>query len=77
LRRAYVRQPNGKVESVRRRRFLPDHVPEVRAGAVVIVPAGTAASQLAGFTQAVGLLQTLAAVVGSVITTYVLVRNLR
>jgi hypothetical protein len=44
---------------------------------VVIVPAGTAASQLAGFTQAVGLLQTLAAVVGSVITTYVLVRNLR
>jgi protein involved in polysaccharide export with SLBB domain len=77
LRRAYVQQPNGKVQSVRRRRFLPDYVPEVRAGAVVTVPPGGAASQLAGFTQAVGLLQTLAAVIGSVITTYVLVRNLR
>jgi protein involved in polysaccharide export with SLBB domain len=77
LRRVYVRQPNGKVQSVRRRRFLPDYVPEVRAGALVIVPAGSASSQLAGFTQAVSLLQTIATVVGSVITTYVLVRNIR
>lgn len=43
LRRAFVRQPNGKVESVRRRAFLPDHVPQVRAGATVVVPPGGAA----------------------------------
>jgi protein involved in polysaccharide export with SLBB domain len=77
LRRAYVRQPNGKVQSVRRRRFLPDHVPEVRAGAEVIVPAGAPGSQLAGFTQALGLLQTLSGVIAGVITTYFLVRQLR
>ena len=37
--RAYVRQPNGKVESKRRHFFLlPTSVPEVRAGAEVTVP---------------------------------------
>jgi protein involved in polysaccharide export with SLBB domain len=77
LRRVFVQQPNGKVESVRRRRFLPDHVPAVRAGAIVTVPAGSPASQLAGFAQAASILQTVATVVGSIITTYVLVRNLR
>ena len=76
LRRAYVRQPNGKVQSVRRRRLLPDHVPEVRAGAVVTVPAGTAASQLAAANQLLGFIGTIATVVGSIITSYVLVRNL-
>ena len=44
LTRAYVRQPNGKVESVRRRRFLPDYVPAVRAGATVVVPTGGGAA---------------------------------
>ena len=61
--RAFVRQPNGKVQSVRRRRFLPDHVPQVRAGAVVTVPAGTPASQLAFINQIAGVLQTIAAAV--------------
>jgi protein involved in polysaccharide export with SLBB domain len=77
MRRVYVRQPNGKVQSVRRRRFLPDYVPEVRAGATVSVPGGGAASQLAGLTQAVGLLQTVIALIGGIATTYILVRNLR
>ena len=36
--RAYVTQPNGKVESIRRRRFLPDGVPKPRAGGSVYVP---------------------------------------
>ena len=36
--RAYVRQPNGQVEAMKRRRLLPDGVPEPRAGAVVYVP---------------------------------------
>jgi protein involved in polysaccharide export with SLBB domain len=77
LRRAYVRQPNGKVQSVRRRRFLPDYVPEVRAGAVVTVPPGAPGGQLAGFTQALGLIQAVIAVVGGIVTTYVVVRNVR
>jgi protein involved in polysaccharide export with SLBB domain len=77
LRRAYVRQPNGKVQSVRRRRLLPDYVPAVRAGAVVTVPAGGGASQLAAVNQGLTLLGTVATVVGSLITSYVLVRNLR
>jgi protein involved in polysaccharide export with SLBB domain len=77
LRRAYVRQPNGKVQSVRRRRFLPDHVPEVRAGAWSIVPAGAPGSQLAGFTQAVGVLQTLVALITGLATTYLVLRQLR
>jgi len=36
--RAYVRQPSGKVESVKSRRMLPDAMPEPRAGGVVYVP---------------------------------------
>jgi hypothetical protein len=38
--RSYVTQPNGKVESVQRRRFLPDGIPTPRAGSTVVVPAG-------------------------------------
>jgi polysaccharide biosynthesis/export protein len=37
-RRAYVTQPNGKVESVQRRTFAPDGVPEPRPGGRVFVP---------------------------------------
>ena len=36
--RAYVTQPNGKLESVRSRTFLADVVPVPQAGAVVTVP---------------------------------------
>ena len=36
--RAYVTQANGKVESVQRRRLLPDGVPTPRAGSTVTVP---------------------------------------
>ena len=36
--RAYVTQPNGKVQSIARRHFLPDGVPEPRAGSSVFVP---------------------------------------
>ena len=38
LSRAYVTQPNGKVESIQRRRLLPDGVPKPRAGSSVYVP---------------------------------------
>ena len=39
LGRGYVTQPNGKVQSVQRRRFLPDGIPTPRPGSVVVVPA--------------------------------------
>ena len=68
--RAYVRQPNGKFESKRKRFFLlPTSVPEVRAGAEVTVPtrsafdANGAATSIALFAQIAG---TLAAVITAV-----------
>ncbi|MEO8031535.1 MAG: SLBB domain-containing protein, partial [Gemmatimonadota bacterium] len=36
--RAYTTQPSGKVQSVRRKFFLPDYRPKPRAGAKVFVP---------------------------------------
>lgn len=36
--RAYVTQPNGKRETVKRHRFFPDQVPKPFPGAVVVVP---------------------------------------
>ena len=65
LGRAYVTQPNGKLESVKRRRFLPDDVPEVRAGAQVFVPEippgdrANLSQQLALFAQVAGTLAAL------------------
>jgi protein involved in polysaccharide export with SLBB domain len=38
LGRAYVVQPNGRLQSVVRRRFLPDGLPEPRPGAKIVVP---------------------------------------
>jgi protein involved in polysaccharide export with SLBB domain len=38
MKRAYVTQPNGKVESMQVRPILPDGVPEPRPGSVVYVP---------------------------------------
>ncbi|HET9455499.1 MAG TPA: SLBB domain-containing protein, partial [Gemmatimonadaceae bacterium] len=45
LGRAFVLQPNGKVESVVRRRFLPDSEPTPGPGAVVTVPASETLSR--------------------------------
>jgi polysaccharide biosynthesis/export protein len=38
LGRAYVTQPNGKVEAAVKRRFLPDEHPQPRAGSTIYVP---------------------------------------
>ena len=69
--RAYVMQANGKVESVQRRRLLPDGIPTPRAGSTVTVPARSApglgilgaANQttqlLAGLATAIGLILAL------------------
>jgi protein involved in polysaccharide export with SLBB domain len=43
--RAYVVQPNGKVQSVSRRPFVPDGKPTPRAGSMVTVPAKDASDR--------------------------------
>jgi protein involved in polysaccharide export with SLBB domain len=69
--RAYVRQPNGKVESVVRRRFLPDLQPRPRAGAQVVVPEraateiASAAGQIALLAQLGGVLAALLVAIAS------------
>jgi protein involved in polysaccharide export with SLBB domain len=35
---AYVTQPSGKLETVKKHTFVPDHVPKPRPGSVVTVP---------------------------------------
>jgi protein involved in polysaccharide export with SLBB domain len=62
-RRAYVRQPNGKVESVKARRLLPDAVPRPRAGGVVYVPERDPADRTNYIAAAGAVAQVLGAVV--------------
>jgi polysaccharide biosynthesis/export protein len=62
--RAYVIQPSGKLESIQRRRFLPDGVPEPRPGAKVVVPERAqnepdTAARIALFAQVAGTLAAL------------------
>jgi polysaccharide biosynthesis/export protein len=70
LSRAYVVQPSGKLESVQRRRLLPDDVPEPRPGARVVVPERSPDDRrdfgqlLAAFAQVAG---TLTAIVAAVV----------
>jgi protein involved in polysaccharide export with SLBB domain len=45
MKRAYVTQPNGKVESVHRQFLLPDAVPKPGPGGVVVVPEREAGQQ--------------------------------
>ena len=71
LRRAYVRQPNGKVESVRRRRFFYDDVPGVRAGAQVFVP--TRAPGENSFQQTFTVIAQVIGVLATIATTLVVV----
>ena len=69
--RGYVTQPNGKVESVQRRRLLPDGIPTPRPGSTVMVPtrpspglgilgaANQTTQLLAGLATAIGLILAL------------------
>jgi protein involved in polysaccharide export with SLBB domain len=66
LKRAYVKQPNGKVEAVKRRVMLPDGVPEPRAGAVVFVPERDPEDKRDYVAAAGAVAQVLAAIVGIV-----------
>ncbi len=66
LGRAYVTQPNGKVEAAVKRRFLPDGQPKPRPGGVVFVPERdpTERDSLTVFTSLFG---TIATALGSLI----------
>jgi protein involved in polysaccharide export with SLBB domain len=73
-RRIYVRQPNGKVEGVRRRRLAPDRVPEVRAGAEVVVPTRALNEQVTSAAQTIGLFAQIAGTLAAVITAIAIAR---
>jgi protein involved in polysaccharide export with SLBB domain len=68
--RAYVTQPNGKVESVSRHTFAPDILPKPRAGSTVNVPARTSPSRdLAQVVTLIGQIAgTLSALVLAIVT---------
>jgi protein involved in polysaccharide export with SLBB domain len=72
LGRAYVQQPNGKVESVIRRRFLPDNLPTPRAGAQIVVPERTAS--LPAVAQAAGAFAQIATALTALIGVIIALR---
>ena len=68
----YVTQPDGKREGVKRRTILADDVPRPKSGAVVFVPTRTGQEQGGNF---VGVLGTVAQLVGAVVTLIVVARQ--
>jgi polysaccharide biosynthesis/export protein len=64
-RHAYVTQPNGKREGVKRRVVLADDVPKPQAGAVIFVPAKVVQEQPSNV---VGVISTVAQVLTALVT---------
>jgi len=64
-RHAYVTQPNGKREGVKRRVILADDVPKPEAGAVIFVPAKVVQEQPSNV---VGVISTVAQVLTALVT---------
>jgi protein involved in polysaccharide export with SLBB domain len=64
-RRAYVTQPNGKKQGVKRRVVLADDVPKPKAGAVIFVPARVTQDQPSNIA---GVIGTVAQLVGTLVT---------
>ena len=71
-RRAYVTQPNGKRQAVKRRAVLADDVPRPRSGAVVFVPAKRVQDQPSNLT---GVISTVAQVIAALVTVIVVARQ--
>ncbi|MFL5403230.1 MAG: SLBB domain-containing protein [Gemmatimonadales bacterium] len=69
---AFVTQPDGKRQGVKRRTILADDVPKPRSGAIVFVPARTVQEQPSNF---IGVLGTVAQLVGAVVTLIVVARR--
>ena len=68
--RAYVTQPNGKREGVKRRVVFADDVPEPKSGAVVFVPARVVEEQPSNVA---GVIGAVASLVGALVTIVVVV----
>ena len=68
----YVTQPDGKREGVKRRAILADDVPKPKSGAVVFVPARVGQEQPGNF---IGVLGTVAQLVGALVTLIVVARQ--
>jgi protein involved in polysaccharide export with SLBB domain len=71
-RHAYVTQPNGKREAVKRRVILADGVPKPKSGAVVFVPAKVVQDQPSNIT---GVISTVAQVLTALVTVILVARQ--
>jgi protein involved in polysaccharide export with SLBB domain len=69
--RSYVTQPDGSVESVRGRRFLPDAMPVPKPGSVVYVTENTAPDK----TDPIARWSIIAQIVGSLVTIAAITRH--
>ena len=70
--RAYVTQPNGKREGVKRRVVFADDVPKPKSGAVVFVPNRVVQDQPSNVA---GVIGTVAQLLGALVTIIVVARN--
>jgi protein involved in polysaccharide export with SLBB domain len=68
--RAFVTQPNGKIEARRDRGIFPDAMPLPRAGGVVFVPEKSAATIGSSFAS---IATTAVQIIGSIVTLYLLI----
>ncbi|HEU4682481.1 MAG TPA: SLBB domain-containing protein [Gemmatimonadales bacterium] len=71
-RRAYVTQPNGKRQGVKRRVVLADDVPKPKSGAVIFVPLKVAQEQPSNVA---GVISTVAQVLTALVTVIVVARQ--
>ncbi|GLC27460.1 SLBB domain-containing protein [Roseisolibacter agri] len=73
--RAYVTQPNGKVAGVRRRRWLPDDVPDPLPGARVYVPARPVEPIPENVGQTLTAISQIVGVISALVFAYVAIRR--
>ena len=69
---AYVTQPNGKREAVKRRIVLADGVPKPKSGAVIFIPAKVVQEQPSNIT---GVISTVAQVLTALVTVILVARR--
>ncbi len=72
LKRAYVTQPNGKVEATARHFLLPDGVPQPRAGSTVFVPERDPADKPFDFLSSAG---SIAQILATLVTIIIALRR--
>jgi protein involved in polysaccharide export with SLBB domain len=71
-RHAYVTQPNGKRQGVKRRTVLADEVPKPQSGAIIFVPTRTVQEQPSNIA---GVISTVAQVLTALATLYVVTKK--